>query len=358
MKYKVLWIFLLLSIFLVTGCGKDEQAVDNCVYVKTQKVIYGNHDSEDSYAGTVKGRYESNLSFQVSGKILSRNVNVGDSVSAGDVLMSIDARDIQQNLNVFEAQVQSAKSQLDLAQTTLARYEKLYAASAVSAQELDQYKNSYKNALAAYNQAIAQREQGQNALDYTQLIADNSGVISAISGEVGQVVSAGQTVATIVQDGDREIEISVPENKIQSISTGQSALVTFWALNNVEVMGAVREIAPIADPVARTYKVRISLSQLPADIQLGMTANVVFSVNNGLNYAVLPLSALYQTENKTQVWVVNSENKVELKDVKVNAFGKNDVEVTGLNEGDVVVTAGVHKLFAGQDVKLLDGDAL
>ena len=129
MKYKVLWIFLLLSIFLVTGCGKDEQAVDNCVYVKTQKVIYGNHDSEDSYAGTVKGRYESNLSFQVSGKILSRNVNVGDSVSAGDVLMSIDARDIQQNLNVFEAQVQSAKSQLDLAQTTLARYEKLYAAS-------------------------------------------------------------------------------------------------------------------------------------------------------------------------------------------------------------------------------------
>lgn len=72
----------------------------------------------------------------------------------------------------------------------------------------------------------------------------------------------------------------------------------------------------------------------------------------------MPLSALYQIENKTQVWVVNSENKVELKDIKVNAFGKNDVEVTGLNEGDVVVTAGVHKLFAGQDVKLLDGDAL
>ena len=359
MKLKLLWIFLLLSIFLVTGCGKDEQAVDNSVYVKTQTVSYNAQSSEDNYAGTVKGRYESNLAFQVSGKILARNVNVGDSVSAGDVLMIIDDRDIRQNLNVYEAQVQSARSQLELAQTTLSRYEQLYASSAVSAQELDQYKNSYKNALAAYNQAIAQREQGQNALNYTQLTADGSGVISAVTGEAGQVVSAGQTVATIVQDGEREIEISVPENKIQTIRIGQEATVTFWALNNTEVIGAVREIAPMADDVARTYKVRISLKQTPSDIQLGMTANVAFSPKyTGADYITLPLTALYQTENKTQVWIVNSENKAELKDINVVSFGKNDVQVTGLNEGYVVVTAGVHKLFAGQNVKLLDGDAL
>ena len=359
MKLKLLWIFLLLSIFLVTGCGKDEQAVDNSVYVKTQTVSYNAQSSENNYAGTVKGRYESNLAFQVSGKILARNVNVGDSVSAGDVLMIIDDRDIRQNLNVYEAQVQSARSQLELAQTTLSRYEQLYASSAVSAQELDQYKNSYKNALAAYNQAIAQREQGQNALNYTQLTADSSGVISAVTGEAGQVVSAGQTVATIVQDGEREIEISVPENKIQTIRIGQEATVTFWALNNTEVIGAVREIAPMADDVARTYKVRISLEQTPPDIQLGMTANVAFSPEyTGTDYITLPLTALYQTENKTQVWIVNSENKAELKDINVVSFGKNDVQVTGLNEGDIVVTAGVHKLFAGQNVKLLDGDAL
>lgn len=356
---KVLWIFFLLLIFLVTGCGKDEQFVDNSVYVKTQIVSYNAQNGEDNYSGVVKGRYESNLAFQVSGKILARNVNIGDSVSTGDVLMIIDDRDIRQNLNVYEAQVQSARSQLELAQTTLARYEQLYTASAVSAQELDQYKNSYKNALAVYNQAIAQREQGQNALNYTQLTTDTSGVISAISGEVGQVVSAGQVVVTVVQDGEREVEIFIPENKIQTINIGQQVTVTFWALNNTEVLGTVREIAPMADAVARTYKVRISLTQVPPDIQLGMTANVVFNVNNtDLKYITLPLTALYQTENKTQVWVVNSENKVELKDVDVEAFGQNDVQVKGLNEGDVVVTAGVHKLFVGQDVKLLDGDAL
>lgn len=358
MKSKVLWIFLLLSIFLVTGCGKNEQTVDNSVYVKTQQISYSGKNSEDNYAGTVKGRYESNLAFQVSGKILSRNVNVGNRVSAGDILMIIDDRDIRQNLNVYEAQVQSVRSQLDLAQSTLARYEKLYAAAAVSAQELDQYRNSYKNAQAAYNQAVAQRQQGQNALGYTQLTADSAGVISAISGEAGQVVSAGQTVATIVQDGDREIEISVPENKIQTISIGQNAGVTFWALNNTAVQGTVREISPIADSVARTYNVRITLEQMPADIQLGMTANVVFDVDNDTSSIILPLTALYQTENKTQVWIVNDENKVELKDIEVESFGKNDVRVKGLNEGDVVVTAGVHKLFTGQDVKLLDGDAL
>lgn len=359
MRTKVLWIFLLLSIFLVTGCGKDEQAVDNRVYVKTQKVSYSGQNSEDNYAGTVKGRYESNLAFQVSGKILSRNVDAGDRVAAGDILMVIDDRDIRQNLNMYEAQVQSARSQLDLAQTTLARYEKLYASSAISAQELDQYENSYKNALAAYNQAVAQSSQGQNALGYTQLTADSSGVISAISGEAGQVVSAGQTVATLVQDGDREIEISVPENKIQTISMGQSALVTFWALNNTEVSGTVREISPIADSVARTYRVRIALEYLPENIQLGMTANVVFNINgSGTSSVTLPLTALYQTENRTQVWIVSDENKVELKDVSVESFGKNDVQVKGLDEGDVVVTAGVHKLFAGEDIKLLDGDAL
>ena len=358
---KKLWIFssiLILSVFLFTGCGKSDESVDNTVYVKTQKVESGSLDRSDNYSGEVKGRYETNLSFQVSGKILSRNINVGDKVSAGDILMVVDDKDIKQNVNSYNAQVESAKSQLSLAQSNLARYQQLYASNAVSAQELDQYQNAYNSALAAYNQAAAQATEGYNSLGYTQLKADHSGVISSISAEAGQVVSAGQTVAVLVQDGEKEVAISIPENKIQTIHVGQKATVTFWALQNTSVEGIVREISPMADAVSKTYQVRITLVNPPDNIQLGMTSDVVFDDINNNTGIVLPLSALYQTENKTQVWVVDSDSKVQLKDVKVTNIGKNDVTVSGLSKGDVVVIAGVHKLYEGESVKLTDGDTL
>ena len=179
MMKKIFFVLcLLLSLYLCTGCGKNEQVVDNTVYVKTQTIDYGASSNEDNYAGVVKGRYETNLAFQVSGKILSRNINLGDRVSAGDVLMVIDDKDIRQSVNAYDAQVEAAKSQLNLAQSNLARYEQLYAANAVSAQSLDQYQNAYDSALSAYNQAVAQATQGYNSLGYTQLVANANGVIS------------------------------------------------------------------------------------------------------------------------------------------------------------------------------------
>lgn len=358
-KRAIIFISLCITILcLLTGCGKDEVVEDNPVYVKTQKAGSSTQSTDDSYSGTVKGRYESNLAFQVSGKIISRNVNVGDKVVAGDVLMVIDDKDIKQNVNVYNAQVEAARSKMNLAQSDLARYKQLYTVNAISAQTLDQYQNAYDSALAAYNQAIAQAEQGYNSLGYTQLIADKSGVISSTSGEAGQVVSAGQTVAVLVQDGEREIEIAIPENKIQTISIGQEAEVNFWALNNTVVRGIVREISPIADSVARTYNARITLVDMPDNIQLGMTANVVFATNNTSLGTTLPLSALYQIGNKAQVWIVNSDSKLELRDVTIESIGKNDVVVSGLNKDEVVVISGVHKLYEGESVKLLDGDAL
>ena len=144
MMKKIFFVLcLLLSLYLCTGCGKNEQVVDNTVYVKTQIIDYGVSSNEDNYAGVVKGRYETNLAFQVSGKILSRNINLGDRVSAGDILMVIDDKDIRQSVNAYDAQVEAAKSQLNLAQSNLARYEQLYAANAGSAQSLDQYQNAY-----------------------------------------------------------------------------------------------------------------------------------------------------------------------------------------------------------------------
>ena len=347
---KILALLLLPTIF-VTGCGDEKIEPPPSPLVKTISASKAGKIISDTYPGVVKGRYESNLSFQTGGRILSRNVQKGSLVYAGEILMIIDSRDAVQKFNAGEAQVAQAQSQLNLAKKDLERYTQLYKENAIAAAMLDQYKTAYENALANYNAAVAQAEQSKNNLNYTNLTANADGVISAVNAEIGQVVSAGQTVLTLVQTNELEVEIDVPENHLADVAEGKTADVTFWAVNG-NSQGVVREISPMADETARTYRVRLSLTNPPPDIQLGMTAEVVLhSLNVKPDTIILPLSAIYQTDNKTQVWIVTKENKVALKNVKVENFSGNEVFVRGLSPQDKIITAGVHKLREGQTVR-------
>ena len=184
------------------------------------------------------------------------------------------------------------------------------------------------------------------------MTAGADGVISEIKAEEGQVVAAGQTVMTLVQTDELEVEIAVPENRIDDVAVGTPVKVSFWALSQ-EVNGTVREVAPMADSTSRTYKVRVSIPNPPEGMQLGMTASVAVAHEGGNSSAgsVLPLSAIYQTGDAPEVWVVTDDDTVALKSVEVENFGDNTVLVHGLAPTDVVVTAGVHKLREGQAVR-------
>ena len=345
----ILIIFLIM--FGFSGCSEEIAVEDKLPLVKTQRVGETNINSESMYSGTVKGRYETNLAFQVGGQILSRNVEIGDFVKAGDVLMVINPRDVVQQTNQAEAQVASAKAQLDLATSNLNRYTELFKEGAVSASVLDQYQTSYASAAAAYDNAVATAAQSQNSLGYTNLIAEADGVISAINVEVGQVVAAGQTAASLVQVGELEVAIDIPESKIAEIVINQPVTVAFWAINN-EVSGYVREIAPIADASSRTFTVKISIPNPPSQMQLGMTASVAVSSDSAAkNEMTIPLGAVYQVGEKSQVWIVE-DGKTKLKDVEIKDFDGNEVLVNGLKSGDIVATAGIHKLREGQSVRI------
>ena len=351
MKNLSIMSAIFFAAIIFTGCGEEKVEIEKPPIVKTQKVSFANLNSENVYSGTVKGRYETKMSFQVGGKIISRNVQVGEVVSAGKNLMTLDAKDIlQQNKNA-DAQVSAALSQLNLAKSNLERYSELFAENAVAAATLDNYKTQYDAAVANYNSAVAQSQQTKNALGYTNLTANASGVISEINVEVGQVVSAGQTVLTLIQTDELEVEINVPENKIAEINLNQPCEVNFWA-NNFSATGRVREISPIADQTSKTFAVKISLPQTQ-NLNLGMTASATFNSKNlqENNSVILPVSAIYQTENQMQVWIVEN-NKVALKNISVKNLGENEVEVSGLNSGEIVVVAGVHKLREGQEVRL------
>lgn len=355
---------------LYANIARKPQAAKIIPIVRTYTVGNAAPAAAATYPGEVRGRYESQLAFQVAGKIAARMVNVGDSVQAGQVLLALDPKDVAQNVEATAAQLASARASYKLAADNAARYRSLYAQGAVSEAIRDQYNTQLEAASATLRQAQAQANVSSNQLGYTQLVSDTAGVVTALNGEVGQVVGAGTPIATVVRSGEREVQISVPEGA--NVSVGQQASVSFWALPGVEATGHVREIASMADPVTRTYKVCVAVPDLPKAAKLGMTAKVSLGNNhdNTTNSTdskgdtqasasaptfTLPAQALYQVNNKTQVWLVQ-ENKAKLVDVVVAGYAGNDVIISqGLSKGDRVITAGLAKLVPEQEVRPEEG---
>ena len=322
--------------------------------VRTTTVGSSSNPNSYTYPGEVRGKYESNLAFQVGGKIVGRNVNLGDTVRAGQVLMTIDPKDVRQSFNLYQAAVNSAQSNYKLARDNAARYETLFSKGAVSEAIRDQYRTQYEAAAATLQQAEAQLIASSHQLEYTELRADHDGVISALSGEIGMVVSAGTPVATLVQAGDREIQIFVPEGRLNTIRPGQPCKVTFWALDNVTANGTITEIAPMADQATKTYKVRVTLNEMPAAAKLGMTAKVQLDEGSTADI-LIPRSAIYGTTGAPKVWVVK-DSKVSLTTVSISGYKDDKVIITsGLKAGDIVVIAGVTKLADNMEVKIEGG---
>ena len=348
-------VLLLLLTGILTGCSRTTPAKAEAPLVRTQTVKSDAAGQGSVYSGEVRGRYESQLAFQVSGKVIRRNVDLGTAVKTGDALMEIDTKDVRQTVALSSAQVDAARAQLNLAESNLNRYRQLFEQSAISRAQLDQYQTAYDAAAASLEQATAQYGQGVNQLGYTTLYADKDGVISTLSAEAGQVVSAGQSIVTLVQDGQREIEVNVPENRVEEVRQAGSLQVRFWALPDMVIQGTVREIAPMADKTTRTYKVRVSLVNPPAEVKLGMTASVQLAKPGSTKAVYIPLSAVYQSGSQASVWLVK-DGTAALKSIKTGVFGDNSVEVLeGLQDGDVIITAGVHRLQQGQAVRTGEG---
>ena len=338
--------------------GNKPVVAEEITLVRTA-VVESRAAAEDyTYSGEVRGRYESKLAFQVNGKITQRHVQLGSAVKAGDTLMQIDAKDIVQIVNNHSAMVDAAESQLQLADSNLKRYKELLDDGAVSRAQYEQYLNAYKVAVAGVRQARAQYAQGANQLEYSLLKADKAGIVASITAEVGQVVSAGQVVVTVVEDGEREVEISVPENRMQELRNAKSFMVTLWALDDIMIDGKVREIAPVADPITRTFKVRIHLLKAPPDLKLGMTATAKMASNDARQVVTIPLTAIYQNSETPAVWVV-TDDTLALRPIKTGKISKQStIEVLeGLQPGDRYVTKGVNKLRAGQRVQV-SGESL
>lgn len=246
----------------------------------------------------------------------------------------------------------AAGASLKLAQSTLARYEKLHAANAISDLAMDQTRNSYDLALTQYRSAEAALSRAENNLGFTTLVADRDGIVGTTLYEVGQVVAAGTPVVTIIDDSKLDVYISLTEKQYGLYSVGMPCEVTFWALPGVKVAGKVREVAAAPNAATSTYDAKVTLENPPQDVVVGMTAQVKFTDPDSARGFMVPLSAMASQQASPSVWVI-CDGKAHLQKVETGRYGKDAVEITsGLKKGDRVVTAGVARLSEDEEVRV------
>jgi RND family efflux transporter MFP subunit len=241
-----------------------------------------------------------------------------------------------------------------VANDNLERAKVLLPKEIISQAAYDTRRNELDAAAAGLETAEAQLRQATNAVGYATLKADKAGLVTAVTAEPGQVVGAGQAVITLADAAETEVAVAVPEQDAARLSIGLPAKVTLWAGPRASVQGRIREIAGQADPASRTYAVRISVNAPPQTMRLGMTASVTLNVEDEATPLVVPLTALTERDGGTVVFVVDAANKV----VRKTAVGVADIAdagvriASGLQAGDMVVTAGVQFLRDGMPVRV------
>src|SRR6516164_8460152 len=353
---SVVGVLVLLS--ALTACKKEETAATRDIRpVRTVTVEPKEAGETLSLTGEIQPRYQADLGFRVNGKILDRPVDVGTQVKKGDLLARLDPQQYRQDLEVAKAEVAKADAEVTRARAQEYRQRELLKNGHTTQVAYDQALKTFKTAQAQADAARAKQVQASENLGYTDLRADNDGVISAIGAEPGQVVSAGQMVVRLAQPGEREAVFNVAEATFKNPPKDPAVEVALVSNPDIKTTGKVRYVSPQADPTTRTFTVRVSLPDAPPQMRLG--ANVVGSVTVNEGQAVaIPASALFQKDGQPAVWLVTKDGTVELKPITVARYQGDAVVVGGgLAQGDIVVTGGVQKLLPGQKVRLMQASA-
>jgi RND family efflux transporter MFP subunit len=353
-KFLPAALTLLAATALLSACSRPVPSEEPIRAVKILTVELEGMRAGGEFAGEVRARVESRLGFRVGGKIVRRHVELGQRVKAGEVLAQLDPQDYQLAAQAAKAQVTAAVSNRDLASADYKRYKELRDQNYVSGAELERRDAALKAAQAQLDQATAQGSAQGNQAAYTTLVASVSGVVTAVEAEVGQVVAAGTPVVRIAQDGPRDVLFSVPEDKVAQIAIGSGVDVRAWGVST-PLRGEVREVAASADPVTRTFGIKVSMPTQDA-LALGATVSVLPQAldRSGVQVIKLPTSALRQDGQSSAVWVLDTTSMtVKLQPIQVATADGNAVVVSaGLQPGMQVVSAGVHVLSPGQKVTI------
>lgn len=342
---------------LLSGCGEHKPSADALRPVRTVELRYDTAGETNRYVGTVQARHEVDQAFRVGGKIVSRKVDVGQTVREGDVLAILDDTDYRLAEEAAQQQLSAALTQARQAESDRQRLEALKADGSVSVSDDERATSNAATTKAAAEAEARKLELARNRLRYTVLRASGSGAVTAVKFEVGQVVAEGQPGVSIADSGEPEIVVDVPEDHLGVFKNARyKASLASAPEESFDVV--LRELSPQAAAQTRTYRARLKPAT-PRRLPLGGTATLVAErlAATETSVAAVPASAITQTGGQPALWVVRqppgeAPATVELIRVAVHGYRNDEVLVSGPPPGVLVVTAGVHKMAPGLRVAL------
>ncbi len=349
----------LAALAFVAGCGRGTDTPPSAgrpvrvVTVESTKLR-----NALTLSGEIQAQTDVNVAFRIAGRMVTSPLKVGDVVKAGQVIATLDPATEQNALRAANAAAVAARGEVVNARSTFDRQERLLDQGFTTRPRFDQAKQALETAQARLEDAEARVETSQNRLGFTQLRADAAGVVTARGAEAGEVVQPGQMIVRLARDDGRDAVFDVPASIPIDQSASSEIRVVLAADAAIAAVGRIREISPQADPVTRTFRVRVGLDNPPASMRLGSTVNGAVDLSSSVVVTV-PASALTSSAGRPAVWIVDQgKSTVSLRSIDILRFEPGRVVISqGLEPGDVVVTAGIQALHPGQRVSPLPASA-
>ncbi|OLF56456.1 efflux RND transporter periplasmic adaptor subunit [Pseudomonas chlororaphis] len=347
------WIVGLTLVALLSGCGADKPTEKDRVRVRVQTVQPSDFAAQVTLTGDVQARVQTELSFRVGGKIIQRLVDVGDRVTARQVLARLDPKDLQTNVDSAAASVFAEQARVKQTAAAFVRQQKLLPKGYTSQSEYDAAQAALHSSQSALTAAQAQLANAREQLSYTALVADVAGVITARQAEVGQVVQATMPIFSLARDGERDAVFNVYESLLAAPAKEGAITVSLLDNPNIKTTGKVREVTPVVSAQSGTVQVKVALDGLPAGMDLGSVVSATAQAA-GQASVELPWAALTKSLSDPAVWLVGEDGTSALHKVTVGRYQTGRVIVSdGLKGGEKVVVAGGQLLHPGMRVEIV-----
>ncbi|WP_438963115.1 efflux RND transporter periplasmic adaptor subunit [Nonlabens sp.] len=354
---KYFYIITLFSVTLTTiSCGEKEPkaTVDNtlAIPVTVQAVMDNTNSPFLTASGKVQAVNSAQLSTRMMGFVEKVNVNVGDKVRQGQLLVAINNTDLQAKLAQVNAGITEATAAFNNAQKDYNRFKNLFADNSASQKELDDMTAHFNMAKARLEAAQQMKNEINAQFAYTNITAPFSGVVTSKNVKKGAMANPGQPLISIESPGNFEVLARIPETEISAIKNNSKVEVTIASIN-ATVSGTVTELSPSAAQTGGQYLVKITLDKTDVAVKSGMFATVAFPVEkkSATQTVLIPTSALVTQGQLSGVYTISQSNTALLRWLRLGKTVGNQVEVlSGLNASEQYIINADGKLFNGAKV--------